>query len=56
MIYSSGSKEITELTDSFNDMIEHIESLIEQNYVAEINEKTLRLTALEATVESALSL
>ena len=43
-----GSKEITELTESFNDMIEHIESLIEQNYVAEINEKTLRLTALEA--------
>lgn len=46
--YISGSKEISELTDSFNEMIEHIERLIEQNYVAEINEKTLRLTALEA--------
>lgn len=48
VLYISGSKEISELTDSFNEMIEHIERLIEQNYVAEINEKTLRLTALEA--------
>lgn len=45
-----GSKEVAELTDSFNDMLEHIETLIEKNYVAEINEKTSRLAALEAQV------
>lgn len=48
VMHIGGSQEITELSESLNDMVEHIERLIEQNYVAEINEKTLRLTALEA--------
>lgn len=45
-----GSREIVNLTESFNDMVAHIERLIRQNYLAEINEKTSRLTALEAQI------
>lgn len=45
-----GTREIVHLTESFNDMVEHIERLIRQNYLAEINEKTSRLTALEAQI------
>lgn len=43
-----GSKEILDLSSNFNDMISHIDHLIRQNYLSEINEKTSRLTALEA--------
>lgn len=43
-----GSREISDLAANFNDMISHIDSLIRQNYLSEINEKTSRLTALEA--------
>lgn len=45
-----GSREIANLNESFNDMVDHIERLIRQNYLAEINEKTSRLTALEAQI------
>lgn len=45
-----GSREIVNLTESFNDMVAHIERLIRLNYLAEINEKTSRLTALEAQI------
>lgn len=44
----SGSREISHLSHSFNDMIQHIDTLIKKNYVAELNEKTARITALEA--------
>ncbi|MDF2590398.1 MAG: hypothetical protein K0S41_4241, partial [Anaerocolumna sp.] len=44
----SGSKEITQLADNFNDMIQEINDLITKNYLSEINEKTARLIALEA--------
>lgn len=44
----SGSLEISNLSRSFNDMIRHIDHLIKKNYVAELNEKTARITALEA--------
>lgn len=46
-----GSRELANLTKSFNDMVAHIERLIRQNYLAEINEKTSRLTALEAQIK-----
>lgn len=44
----SGSREIADLASSFNDMVRHIDSLIRQNYLSEISEKTSRLAALEA--------
>lgn len=44
----SGSLEISNLSCSFNDMIQHIDHLIKKNYIAELNEKTARITALEA--------
>ena len=44
----SGSREISHLSHSFNDMVQHIDNLIKQNYVAKLNEKTARITALEA--------
>ena len=44
----SGSREISHLSHSFNDMIQHIDRLIKKNYIAELNEKTARITALEA--------
>ncbi len=44
----SGSREIADLAANFNDMVSHIDRLIRQNYLSEINEKTSRLTALEA--------
>lgn len=36
------------LSESFNYMTRHIDRLIEKNYLAEINEKTAQLVALEA--------
>ncbi|MDO4523078.1 MAG: sensor histidine kinase [Eubacteriales bacterium] len=47
---AGGSREVADLTESFNDMVTHIDRLIQQNYLSEINEKTLRLTALEAQI------
>ncbi len=44
----SGSLEISDLSNSFNDMILHIDRLIKQNYITELNEKNARITALEA--------
>ena len=44
----SGSREIADLSSNFNDMVSHIDDLIRKNYLAEISEKTSRLTALEA--------
>lgn len=45
---SGRSREIENLTVSYNDMVSRIDHLIRQNYLSEINEKTSRLTALEA--------
>ncbi|PHV69920.1 hypothetical protein CS063_13125 [Sporanaerobium hydrogeniformans] len=44
----NGSKEIIELTDSFNSMVHHIDELIKRTYIAELSEKNAKLTALEA--------
>ncbi|MDO4303392.1 MAG: sensor histidine kinase [Bacillota bacterium] len=44
----SGSLEISDLSNSFNDMILHIDRLIKKNYITELNEKDARITALEA--------
>lgn len=43
-----GSREIAELSNSFNSMLSHIEQLIQQNYIAKLSERNARLTALEA--------
>lgn len=43
-----GSQEIKNLSTNFNSMIHHIDQLIKKNYISEINEKTARLSALEA--------
>ena len=45
---NGGSRELLALSRSFNEMVTHIDELINQNYVSEINEKTARLAALEA--------
>ena len=45
---NGGSRELIALSRSFNQMVSHIDELINQNYVSEINEKTARLAALEA--------
>lgn len=45
---NGGSRELLALSRSFNEMVGHIDELINQNYVSEINEKTARLAALEA--------
>lgn len=45
-----GSQEITNLEHSFNYMSEHIQKLIEENYVVTLNEQTARLIALEAQI------
>lgn len=44
----AGSREVAGLSESFNYMTRHIDRLIEKNYLAEINEKTAQLVALEA--------
>lgn len=46
----SGCSEINNLAEDFNLMIRRINELIEKNYVAELNEKTARLVALEAQI------
>lgn len=44
----SGCRETEALTASYNDMAQHIDRLIETNYISSINEKNSRLRALEA--------
>jgi two-component system sensor histidine kinase YesM len=44
----SGSREISNLSDSFNEMTRHINKLIQENYMYQLDEKTARLEALEA--------
>lgn len=39
---NGGSRELLALSRSFNEMVSHIDELINQNYVSEINEKTAR--------------
>ncbi|MCR5033362.1 MAG: histidine kinase [Lachnospiraceae bacterium] len=45
-----GCLETKNLSDSYNHMTSEIKDLIEKNYTSQINEKTARLTALEAQV------
>ena len=45
-----GSREIKNLSTDFNSMIHHIDDLIKKNYISALNEKTARLTALEAQI------
>jgi two-component system, sensor histidine kinase YesM len=45
-----GSREIVQLAENYNEMIHQIDELITKNYIAELNEKTARLTALEAQI------
>ncbi len=47
-IHEEGSREICELSDSYNSMVRHIDNLIKQNYIAELNAKDAKLIALEA--------
>lgn len=49
-IDGGGNAEVNDLSRQFNLMNVHIESLIKKNYVAELNEKTARLKALEAQI------
>ena len=48
LIHTGGSREIEELTQSFNSMVTHIDELIRRTYLAELSEKNARITALEA--------
>lgn len=48
--YTKGSREICELSNSFNSMVKHIYKLIRKTYVAELNAKDARLAALEAQI------
>lgn len=48
LIHTGGSREIKELSQSFNSMVVHIDELIRRTYLAELSEKNARLTALEA--------
>ncbi|NLL78221.1 MAG: sensor histidine kinase [Clostridiales bacterium] len=47
-IHTDGSREVIELSNSFNSMVKHIDELIRRTYLAELSEKNARLTALEA--------
>lgn len=49
-IHEGGSREIRELSNSFNSMVRHIYKLIRKTYIAELNEKDARLAALEAQI------
>jgi two-component system sensor histidine kinase YesM len=46
----SGSYEIIRLSERFNSMVDQINQLIREKYLAEISEKTARLKALEAQI------
>lgn len=43
-------RETTELSNSFNDMSEHIDRLVNDNLIASLNEKNARLEAMEAQI------
>ncbi|MCX7711477.1 MAG: sensor histidine kinase [Clostridia bacterium] len=45
-----GNDEIARLAQKFNSMVTQINDLVNENYLAEINEKTARLKALEAQI------
>ncbi len=45
-----GNAEVKNLSRQFNSMITHIDELIQKNYIADLNEKTARLKALEAQI------
>lgn len=47
---SGGNAEVNNLSRQFNLMTEHIDELIQKNYISELNEKTARLKALEAQI------
>lgn len=49
-IHEGGSREICELSNSFNSMVKHIYKLIRKTYIAELNAKDARLAALEAQI------
>ena len=48
VVHTDGSREIIELSQSFNLMVSHIDELIRRTYLAELSEKNARLTALES--------
>ena len=50
MDISGGSAELNELERQFNSMTEQIDSLIQKNYVTELNEKVAQIKALEAQI------
>jgi two-component system sensor histidine kinase YesM len=45
-----GDDEIAHLAHKFNDMVEQVDELVSETYMAQINEKTARLKALEAQI------
>lgn len=45
-----GNDEIAHLAQKFNDMVEQVDELVNEKYIAQINEKTARLKALEAQI------
>ena len=45
-----GCREISNLNSSFNEMTSHIDDLIKENYITQLNEKNARLAALEAQI------
>lgn len=49
-LHAGGSKEVTELSDSFNSMVSQIDQLINRTYLAELSEKNAQITALEAQI------
>jgi Predicted signal transduction protein with a C-terminal ATPase domain len=48
---SGGNAEVNNLSRQFNLMTTHVDELIQKNYIADLNEKTARLKALEAQVD-----
>ena len=49
-IHIEGCQEISNLSNSFNEMTAHIDELIRENYMTQLNEKNARLAALEAQI------
>jgi two-component system sensor histidine kinase YesM len=49
-IHIEGCREIADLSNSFNEMTAHIDELIRENYMAQLDEKNARLAALEAQI------
>lgn len=47
-VQADGSQETYELSQSFNNMVRHIDQLIDENYVAKLKANDARLAALEA--------